>query len=235
MKRWGDCFFCAETRGLKRVRMVAKEVGGNHVGRIGRKYELGHPFHLMNAPHKAALREEIRGRIAQMDAAARTQASRRIEECVLARSEWQQAGTVALFLSLTDEPQTRGILRAAWAADKRVALPKIDIREGLTWWQMPPFILPESSSLWEPSPEKSVRIPVGEIHGFLIPGRAFTATGARLGRGGGHYDRTLVRRSREAWVTGLFFAVQEMESLPQEHHDIPLPSIVTEHGWRKTA
>jgi 5-formyltetrahydrofolate cyclo-ligase len=34
-------------------------------------------------------------------------------------------------------------------------------------------------------------------------------------------------------VVGMFFGQQEVEDLPQEPHDIPLPSVVTEKGWRK--
>ena len=188
----------------------------------------------MSVPNKANLREEIRGRLAQISEGVRVEASGQIEMHLLERPEWHAAGVVALFLSLPDEPQTRGILQAAWAAGKRVALPKIDIREGLTWWQMAAGYLPESSTLWEPSPAKSVRIPVAESDGFLVPGRAFTAGGARLGRGGGHYDRALGQRKRGSWVAGSFFAAQEFELLPQEPHDVKLPAVITENGWRDT-
>ena len=71
---------------------------------------------VMSVPSKATLREEIRGRLLQMSEGARAEASQQIEKHLLARVEWQVAGVVALFLSLTDEPQTRGILSAAWAA-----------------------------------------------------------------------------------------------------------------------
>jgi 5-formyltetrahydrofolate cyclo-ligase len=32
---------------------------------------------------------------------------------------------------------------------------------------------------------------------------------------------------------GIFFAQQEVEQIPVEPHDIPLPHVVTENGWRK--
>jgi 5-formyltetrahydrofolate cyclo-ligase len=31
----------------------------------------------------------------------------------------------------------------------------------------------------------------------------------------------------------MFFGQQEVEELPQEPHDISLPAVVTEKGWRK--
>ena len=182
---------------------------------------------------KVALREEIRQKIAGIDAAVRHAASQKIQDAVLGHSEWGKVQTVALYLSLPDEPETRGILQAALSEGKRVVMPKIDLTEGLTWWMLKGGNLPKTSSLWEPSPEKSTRVAVEEITGFLVPGRAFDPRGVRLGRGGGHYDKALSRRSRHAWVVGLFYSVQELPEIPQEPHDISLPGVVTESGWRK--
>ena len=81
-------------------------------------------------------------------------------------------------------------------------------------------------------PEKYAAVGLETIQGFCVPGRAFDAMGTRLGRGGGHYDRALAQRSRKAWVMGLFFGIQEMEKLPREAHDIAMPQVVTEQGWR---
>ena len=171
--------------------------------------------------------------MAGLDGAARQAASQKIQEAVLAHPEWNRAETVALYLSLPDEPETRGILQAAISLGKRVVMPKIDLTEGLTWWLVKSAHFPKTPSLWEPSPEKTSRIHVEEIGGFLVPGRAFDPKGARLGRGGGHYDRALSRRTRQAWVAGLFYSMQELPEIPQEPHDIPLPGVVTENGWRK--
>lgn len=182
---------------------------------------------------KSTLREEIRQRMAAWDKSARQLASQKIQEAVLQHPSWAGVRTVALYLSLPDEPETRGILQSALNAGKQVAMPKIDLTQGLTWWRLKGGNLPPTSSLWEPTPEKSTRIPVEEIGGFLVPGRAFDSKGGRLGRGGGHYDRALSRRSRHAWVAGLFYAVQELPEIPIEPHDISLPAVVTENGWRK--
>lgn len=165
----------------------------------------------------------------------RRAASSRIEEVVLERPEWKGAAVVGFYLSLPDEPQTRGLWQAARRAGKKAYLPKIDIGEGLTWWEVSAGHLPETTSLWEPSPDLSVRRSGEEIGLFLVPGRAFDPKGVRLGRGGGHYDRALAKRGRTAAVLGLFFAQQEVAELPTEPHDILLPAVVTENGWRKLA
>ena len=187
----------------------------------------------MSGAKKAALRDEIRLRMARWNEEERRAASQKIEETVLGLIEWREASVVGFYLSLTDEPQTRGLLQKAWGEGKKVYLPKIDIREGLTWWEISPCHLPETGTLWEPSPDLSVRRSLGDVGLFLVPGRAFDSKGTRLGRGGGHYDRALSRRGRSSRVVGMFFGQQEVEDLPQEPHDIPLPSVVTEKGWRK--
>ena len=188
---------------------------------------------LMSGVKKAALREEMRARVAQLTEEDRRLASERMEQAILGREEWKNASILGLYLSLTDEPQTRGLLKAAFAEQKKVLFPKIDIREGLTWWEVSARHLPETKTLWEPSPDLSVRRALEEIELFLVPGRAFDPRGVRLGRGGGHYDRALSRRGRTSRVVGMFFGQQEVEELPKEPHDIPLPAVVTEKGWRK--
>jgi 5-formyltetrahydrofolate cyclo-ligase len=65
----------------------------------------------------------------------------------------------------------------------------------------------------------------------VVPGLAFTPGGARLGQGGGWYDRFLanVDRSR-CVVVGVCFAEQLVESLPTEPHDVAVDHVVTEEG-----
>jgi 5-formyltetrahydrofolate cyclo-ligase len=61
-----------------------------------------------------------------------------------------------------------------------------------------------------------------------VPGVAFTPAGARLGRGGGYYDRLLAELPREARTAGLGFSFQLIDRLPVESHDRRLDFIVTE-------
>ncbi len=65
---------------------------------------------------------------------------------------------------------------------------------------------------------------------LIVPLLAFTRTGARLGYGGGFYDRTLegLRAKRPTLAIGFAFAAQEADTLPLEPTDQPLDMIVTE-------
>ena len=61
---------------------------------------------------------------------------------------------------------------------------------------------------------------------MLVPGLGFTAQGARLGRGGGFYDRWLAGfRGKKI---GLCFEVQLLQELKIEAHDVLMDFIVTE-------
>ncbi len=61
----------------------------------------------------------------------------------------------------------------------------------------------------------------------VVPLVAFGPGGVRLGRGGGHYDRTLRGLSAATPIVGLAYDVQEDEDLVAEPWDVPLDAVVT--------
>jgi 5-formyltetrahydrofolate cyclo-ligase len=70
---------------------------------------------------------------------------------------------------------------------------------------------------------------------MLVPLAAFDAVGNRIGYGAGYYDRYIaVLRSegRAPALTGVAFDCQQVDAVPAEPHDIPLPHILTESGLR---
>ena len=94
-------------------------------------------------------------------------------------------------------------------------------------------------SVWEPDAplrDGPFGAQVPEVDDFfepeilIVPLVAFTATGQRLGYGGGFYDRTLsyLRGSRAILAVGFAYDAQEAPSLPQEPTDERLNMIVTE-------
>lgn len=69
---------------------------------------------------------------------------------------------------------------------------------------------------------------------LLVPLLAFSAGGARLGYGGGHYDRTLesLRAAGPVTAIGIAFDEQELPDIPVGRHDEPLNWILTPSGPR---
>jgi 5-formyltetrahydrofolate cyclo-ligase len=64
----------------------------------------------------------------------------------------------------------------------------------------------------------------------IVPGVAFTPGGARLGQGGGWYDRFLAAVRPDCTSIGVGFEEQVVDALPTEAHDIALDLVVTESG-----
>ena len=60
----------------------------------------------------------------------------------------------------------------------------------------------------------------------LVPGLAFTADGARLGQGGGHFDRFLPRLRPDCLTIGVGYREQLVDDLPTEPHDVHLTHVV---------
>ncbi len=58
---------------------------------------------------------------------------------------------------------------------------------------------------------------------IVVPIVAFDSHNNRLGYGGGNYDRYLTQLSATCRKIGVAFAEQEVDRIPVEAHDIPLP------------
>lgn len=73
-------------------------------------------------------------------------------------------------------------------------------------------------------PEKSAPIVVPEV--LIVPGRAFSPKGDRLGRGKGYYDKYLHHFG--GLKIGVCLEAQLVEDVPVDSHDQPVDYIVTE-------
>lgn len=138
------------------------------------------------------------------------------------------------YYPLQSEPDILRLLKVALQQGKDVALPRIGANQqlifhllpspaGLTQLQTGPFNLREPLSNW-PTVELDDRRAL-----IVVPGLYFTISGARLGRGGGYYDRFLERHTQEQLLkVGLCFENQLIDSLPQEEHDQGVDLVITE-------
>lgn len=133
-----------------------------------------------------------------------------------------------------EEPDIRPLMTALHERGHRVALPRV-VRPGAALrfhlWQPGDRLERGLAGILEPAAQSK------EIHPsvLLIPLLAFDATGARLGYGGGYYDRTLaaLRQVREIEAIGIAYSDQEVDRLPMGDHDERLDWVVTELGCRR--
>ena len=80
-------------------------------------------------------------------------------------------------------------------------------------------------------PENPIKIK--EVDVFLVPGIAFTASGKRLGRGGGYYDK-LLSKYPDTLKIGITFNERIMQDLPTESHDISMDYVFTNDKYYKS-
>ena len=70
-------------------------------------------------------------------------------------------------------------------------------------------------------------VPAKALDMIIVPLVAFDRTGARLGYGGGCYDRYLSTVASECQIVGIAFDEQRVDHVPTDAHDLPLPNIVS--------
>lgn len=70
-------------------------------------------------------------------------------------------------------------------------------------------------------------VPAEALDMAVVPLVAFDRTGARLGYGGGCYDRYLPTVAPKCLIVGIAFDEQRVDHVPTDAHDLPLPNIVS--------
>lgn len=70
-------------------------------------------------------------------------------------------------------------------------------------------------------------VPAAELDMVVAPLVAFGRTDARLGYGGGCYDRYLPTVAPECQIVGIAFDEQHVDHVPTHAHDLSLPNIVS--------
>lgn len=70
-------------------------------------------------------------------------------------------------------------------------------------------------------------VPAEALDMVVVPLVAFDRAGARLGYGGGCYDRYLPTLSPACQIVGIAFDEQRVDHVPPDAHDLPLPHIIS--------
>lgn len=176
---------------------------------------------------KEELRKEIRARIGEMTDNEKEAASVSICKQIIATPEWQKAGCVLLYAALQDEVNLCLLLKDAEKNGKRVYLPVVAGNEmKLKLYESKYGLRRGEFNILEPAADAHELECMDELDLAIIPGRAFTADGMRLGRGRGYYDRILPSISCAKW--GVAFGSQLVAELPSDPWDVRLDRVVTE-------
>lgn len=174
---------------------------------------------------KAALRRAVLSRRAALPPDERCRVER---ECVPALLPHVD-GAVAAYLSVGTEPGTGALLAALAARSVEVLLPVLLPDGDLDWARAADGVAPGRHGLLEPTGQRLGREAIAGCSLVVAPALAVDRAGTRLGRGGGSYDRALVRTS--GWVVALLHAGELLDALPAEPHDAAVDAVVVPaHG-----
>lgn len=183
---------------------------------------------------KKQLRAHMRRILASIPADERQKTSLAIVETIQSLEAWKTAPVVLAFLPLPTEIDLRPLLDTALAEGKLVALPRCQIDQSLSFHQIHagyqcavctgPFSLQEPPQDWPVI--NPTTLPDGSL--VFVPGFAFTATGIRLGKGKGYYDRLLAGIPSRILTIGVCFNQQLLEHIPVGEHDKSVHCVVTE-------
>ena len=169
--------------------------------------------------------------------------SQRICKEIIASEEYKKASEIYAYMALPDEVELTEVIEQAIREGKKVALPKIISKdEGI----MEFYYLDSQKALGEQTSDGAYGIlepdetlpasPNPDSHTLiLVPGRAFTKDGARLGRGKGYYDRYLAKeivgssptmtRLPNVTVAGVCFGFQVLAEVPTDPTDVKMDLI----------
>lgn len=150
---------------------------------------------------KQELRKQVRQELQKLSAADRDTASLFVCLQILGTAEWQQANTVLLYNALPDEINLQLLIDDASGSGKEL-------------------IIPDQSATAPVIPAEVL----AEVNLAIIPGRAFTRSGKRLGRGGGWYDRLLPQLKCPKW--GVCFTPQIKKEVPTDPWDVRMDKII---------
>ncbi|MEP7010645.1 MAG: 5-formyltetrahydrofolate cyclo-ligase [Acidobacteriota bacterium] len=181
-------------------------------------------------PAKSALREQLRARLGEIDSTTATSGSNRIAERVIALPEIENARRIFTCLSFGREVDTWHLVDRLLASGRELFVPRSDPRDGRL--HVHPYPCPLRTlafGLQQPprgTPEIEESAIDEAIDAVLVLGLGFDRRAYRLGYGSGYFDRFLAGRPFPA--IGLAYAVQLLDEVPNEPHDIPMAVVVTE-------
>jgi 5-formyltetrahydrofolate cyclo-ligase len=185
---------------------------------------------------KQAVRRKLRETLAGMADAERHAKSVAACRFVYGSPEFDAARVVMLYLSTPTEVDTAPIALRCWQDGKQVVVPKVS-------WDQRRILPVEISSLKDGltttgpvrEPIAGKPVPLDLIDLVIVPGLGFTASGFRIGRGMGFYDRFLAQPDFLGRACGLAFEEQVVETLPVLDHDVPLSMLATDRAIRRFA
>jgi 5-formyltetrahydrofolate cyclo-ligase len=159
-------------------------------------------------------------------------ASRTITARMLAQREYGNATVILAYLSFGSEFDTAEMIAAVLGSGKVLVLPRVDRdRRMLRLHRVDDLSNSTQAGVWgirEPDPQHCPEFAPESIDLVVVPGVAFTPKCARLGYGGGFYDRLIPTLRPQVSLVAAAFALQVIDDIPTTPRDCYVDRVVTE-------
>jgi 5-formyltetrahydrofolate cyclo-ligase len=199
---------------------------------------------------KQAIRQRIIADREQLAAGLRAQLSHEISRRIVQLPQYQAARVVLGYMNFGAEFASAAWAQQVLADGKQLLLPKVNrATNELDVYHVTDLQQQVAPGLWnipEPLPEYCPRVDALDTVDFiLLPGVAFGRDGARLGYGGGFYDKLLMKllairlgeqtilaksliMAHRPTLVAAAYAMQVVAGIPQEATDRKVEWLVTE-------
>ena len=162
---------------------------------------------------KKTLRKETIAAMKRLPESVKTQADEQLTQRLLELPAFQEAKTLATYLSMGHEFSTASLIQAALQDGKRVCVPRTYPQGRMEFVEYDPDILEKTRfGLLEPN-EKGKLVDKAEIDLIHVPGLVFQSKGYRIGYGGGYYDRYLADFAGKTVST--IYSIQQGDFQPE--------------------
>jgi len=190
-----------------------------------------------NKPHtepnaRTSIRQILRTKRKALTTTFQIEASELLKLRLLNHPRVQSAKTIALYLANDGELDPILFINWCWQQGKQVYLPVLHpFCSGhllFLLFEKNSFMVKNQYGINEPKLDVTKVCPLEQLDVLCTPLVAFDRSGARLGMGGGFYDRTLVNwKKNQYYPIGIAHDCQQVDVVPVEYWDIPLPEIIT--------
>lgn len=192
---------------------------------------------------RTELRSVVRLRRQQLTTRQQQQASENLTQRLIKHHQVNKAKRIALYLANDSELDPINFIHWCWQQEKEIYLPVLHpFCSGhllFLRYKERTVMTKNKYGISEPVLDVTQVCPIELLDILFAPLVAFDAQGSRLGMGGGFYDRTLANWHKEQitpktqskkytlYPIGIAHDCQQVENIPTEIWDIPLPEIIT--------
>ena len=189
---------------------------------------------------KAEIRNEIKTRIASLSAEELHSQSDELCSQIISSTEYLNCTILLAYMPLADEVDIISVISDALVHRKTVFLPRITPGTNQMEFYSYEATTPTTTGsfgITEPAPNEQHSLfqflgnhKTADKILMLVPGRAFTKDGRRLGRGKGFYDIYFARLKAQGFTesikkSGVCFACQLMTDIPTTPEDILMDKV----------